>query len=258
MHTTGPSCVSRFIVHDVAHIARAITRWWCTNSALYSAFLFSLKEELWNWLYMKHTSYVHTTFYMEVNWSGNWCWREVSTVYYICTYCIFTWYGRFSVYWEMDLLQEFWCFFVCQEYMDNAHMPALPSSDMSSVRPDSPPILKKSNSDHSLYGTDIVIEDQRQLIKGLGDHVICGKYFCVGCWCSSKICNFQPVWFQIHRVSVRINIFIICGFTSKRYIILSRRRIVFATSCEIVFHRTVIMITLHYEIFLQDLNYSGD
>ena len=60
--------------------------------------------------------------------------------------------------------------------MDNAHMPSLPSSDLSLVQPRSP-TLKKSPSDNSLYGTDIVIEDQRQLIKGLGDHVIYGKGF---------------------------------------------------------------------------------
>ncbi len=235
---------------------------------LHVCFLWKRNYEIdfiWN---IRHT---YIPFSMEVDWAENWCWMEVSTMYNICTNCGFTWYAHFQllrkfVYKKImfpsvlgdGLIARILVFFAFKEYMDNAHMPALPSSDMSSVRPDSPPILKKSNSDHSLYGTDIVIEDQRQLIKGLGDHVICGKYFCVGCWCSSKICNFQPVWFQIHRVSVRINIFIICGFTSKRYIILSRRRIVFATSCEIVFHRTVIMITLHYEIFLQDLNYSGD
>ncbi|XP_072027062.1 glycerol-3-phosphate acyltransferase 1, mitochondrial-like isoform X2 [Amphiura filiformis] len=63
--------------------------------------------------------------------------------------------------------------FSLKEYMEKAHMPAVPSSDLPVVRPQSPITLKKSASDHSLYGADIVIEDQRQLIKGLGDHVIC-------------------------------------------------------------------------------------
>ena len=59
--------------------------------------------------------------------------------------------------------------------MESAKMPIPPSSDLSCIRPCSPGTLKKSASDHSLYGTDVVIEDQRQLIRGLGEHVIHGE-----------------------------------------------------------------------------------
>ncbi|XP_071793159.1 LOW QUALITY PROTEIN: glycerol-3-phosphate acyltransferase 1, mitochondrial-like [Asterias amurensis] len=64
--------------------------------------------------------------------------------------------------------------FSLKEYLESAQMPSPVLSDMSSVlgSPRSHPTLKKTASDHSLYGTDVVVEDQRQLVKGLGEHIV--------------------------------------------------------------------------------------
>ncbi len=64
--------------------------------------------------------------------------------------------------------------FSLKEYLESAQMPSPSLSDMSSVlgTPRTHPILKKAASDHSLYGTDVVVEDQRQLVKGLGEHIV--------------------------------------------------------------------------------------
>ena len=35
-------------------------------------------------------------FSMEVDWPEIWCLMEVSTMFYICGYCFFTWWGRFN------------------------------------------------------------------------------------------------------------------------------------------------------------------
>ena len=55
-------------------------------------------------------------------------------------------------------------------------MPSPVTSDLSVLGSHhSHAFLKKASSDHSLYGTDVVIEDQRQLIKGLGEHIVYGQ-----------------------------------------------------------------------------------
>ena len=61
-------------------------------------------------------------------------------------------------------------------------MPSPLSSDLSALNKPRPhPVLKKTDSEHSLYGTDVVIEDQRQLIKGLGEHIVYGQFVISRC-----------------------------------------------------------------------------
>ncbi|XP_038070668.1 glycerol-3-phosphate acyltransferase 1, mitochondrial-like isoform X2 [Patiria miniata] len=65
--------------------------------------------------------------------------------------------------------------FSLKEYLDSAQMPSPLTSELSSHgihRPHPHPVLKKTVSDHSLYGTDVVVEDQRQLVRGLGEHIV--------------------------------------------------------------------------------------
>lgn len=68
-----------------------------------------------------------------------------------------------------------WCNMTCfcfrsKEYLESAQR-AVPIQSELSLKPR----LEKAISDNSLYGTDVVLEDQRQLIRGLGEHVILGK-----------------------------------------------------------------------------------
>eukprot|EP00057_Strongylocentrotus_purpuratus_P033289 XP_790882.3 PREDICTED: glycerol-3-phosphate acyltransferase 1, mitochondrial [Strongylocentrotus purpuratus] len=62
--------------------------------------------------------------------------------------------------------------FSLKEYLGSPPLPTALNSDLSRVTPKSKPRLQKAVSDHSLYGTDVVIEDQRQLIRGLGEHIV--------------------------------------------------------------------------------------
>ncbi|XP_022098260.1 glycerol-3-phosphate acyltransferase 1, mitochondrial-like isoform X2 [Acanthaster planci] len=65
--------------------------------------------------------------------------------------------------------------FSLKEYLETAQMPSPYTSDLSAHstnRPHPHPVLKKTVSDHSLYGTDVVVEDQRQLIRGLAEHIV--------------------------------------------------------------------------------------
>lgn len=61
--------------------------------------------------------------------------------------------------------------FSLKEYLNSPPLPTALNSDLSTITPKRPR-LQKAVSDHSLYGTDVVIEDQRQLIRGLGEHII--------------------------------------------------------------------------------------
>ncbi|XP_072177882.1 glycerol-3-phosphate acyltransferase 1, mitochondrial-like isoform X2 [Diadema setosum] len=61
--------------------------------------------------------------------------------------------------------------FSLKEYLSASPMPTALNSDLSTVTPKRPK-LQKAVSDHSIYGMDVVIEDQRQLIRGLGEHIV--------------------------------------------------------------------------------------
>ncbi len=47
-----------------------------------------------NTYYIKHMS--KKPFSMEVDWLQSWCSMKVSTMFHICTYCIFTLWGRYA------------------------------------------------------------------------------------------------------------------------------------------------------------------
>ena len=55
--------------------------------------------------------------------------------------------------------------FVFQEYVQGSQV-------QRSISQNSPDTIRRSVSANSLYGTDIVLDEQRQLIKGLADHVV--------------------------------------------------------------------------------------
>ncbi|PIK44077.1 putative glycerol-3-phosphate acyltransferase 1, mitochondrial [Apostichopus japonicus] len=57
--------------------------------------------------------------------------------------------------------------FSLKEYLESAQRVVPIQSELSMK-----PRLEKAISDNSLYGTDVVLEDQRQLIRGLGEHII--------------------------------------------------------------------------------------
>ncbi|XP_041476870.1 glycerol-3-phosphate acyltransferase 1, mitochondrial-like isoform X3 [Lytechinus variegatus] len=61
--------------------------------------------------------------------------------------------------------------FSLKEYLGSPPLPTALNSDLPAIAPRKPR-LQKAVSDHSLYGTDVVIEDQRQLIRGLGEHIV--------------------------------------------------------------------------------------
>lgn len=57
--------------------------------------------------------------------------------------------------------------FSLKEYLDSAQRVVPIQSEILMK-----PRLRKAISDNSLYGTDVVLEDQRQLIRGLGEHIV--------------------------------------------------------------------------------------
>lgn len=65
-------------------------------------------------------------------------------------------------------------FFYQQEYLKCNN----PSSPRSDVFPGMPSPLHSFGSNVSLYGTDVVIEDQRQSVEEIAQHVLYSKLLC--------------------------------------------------------------------------------
>ncbi|XP_071949264.1 glycerol-3-phosphate acyltransferase 1, mitochondrial-like [Antedon mediterranea] len=61
--------------------------------------------------------------------------------------------------------------FSLKEYLEAPQAPATPVSDIATSGICKSKV-KRAGSDNSLYGTDIVVEDTRQLVKGLAEHIV--------------------------------------------------------------------------------------
>ncbi len=80
-----------------------VVRQWCPTE--YFLLSWKIPEVMSRWsipfitkgsiYYIKHN--VHTTFYMEVDWWEIWHQMDVSTMFYICKYCVFTLWGRMYI-----------------------------------------------------------------------------------------------------------------------------------------------------------------
>ncbi|XP_033126432.1 glycerol-3-phosphate acyltransferase 1, mitochondrial-like [Anneissia japonica] len=68
---------------------------------------------------------------------------------------------------KVDFVQPF----SLKEYLESPQVPATPVSDIATSGICKTKV-KRAASDTSLYGTDIVVEDTRQLVKGLAEHIL--------------------------------------------------------------------------------------
>jgi hypothetical protein len=64
-----------------------------------------------------------------------------------------------------------------QEYIKRNGVSVLPEDNLS----DTSLLIKSSSSNSSLYGTDVVIEDQKQTVEDLAIHVLYCKFVCRRC-----------------------------------------------------------------------------
>lgn len=79
-----------------------------------------------------------------------------------------------NLFWY-HLLYTF-CTLFFQEYIKRNGVSVLPEDNL----PDTPSPIKSSGSYSSLYGTDVVIEDQKQTVEDVAMHVLYCKFvnFC--------------------------------------------------------------------------------